>query len=140
MHCSCTAKGDLAPQDTGFFDTTETGELRSRLSSDTSSLQKLLTTDTVGAVRGLMMVTGGLSMMIAISPPLCAVAAVTFPAAVGLMRWAGGEVRVGGSAHVATHAHAHVRTTTLTAFPRMLGCFVLPLPTYPPPSPPRQAP
>lgn len=53
----------------------------------------LFISNLAGAARGMIMVGGGFCMMLSTSPSLCLVASLTFPAAVGLMRWAGGEVR-----------------------------------------------
>ncbi len=76
-----------------FFDTTRTGELISRLSADTASLQKVVTTHFTASVRGVLMVGGCLGMMTTISPSLCLVSAAAFPPAALLSRAAGARLK-----------------------------------------------
>ncbi len=85
--------GSLVRQQCAFFDTVKQGELLSRLASDTSSLQKLVASDAVGAARGALVVGGCVVMMLSTSPALCALSCVTFPAAILFARRQGERIR-----------------------------------------------
>ena len=79
--------------DLAFFDRERSGELQSRLSSDCSSLQKLVVADLVSALRASFLVVGSTAAMLSLSPSLFAVSATTFPAAVLVARAAGERIR-----------------------------------------------
>ena len=89
----CETFGSLLRQEVAFFDTTRQGELLSRLASDTASLQKLVVHDSVGALRGALVASGCIGMMAAISPPLCALSCLSFPAAILVARRQGEKMR-----------------------------------------------
>ena len=61
---------NILRQEQGFFDTTSTGELCSRLAADTSLLTKLLTSTSVDAARSGFMAVGAGSALVLISPSL----------------------------------------------------------------------
>lgn len=83
----------LLARDVAFFDSSRTGELLSRLSSDCSALQKLVVSDVVGAARGALVVVGSSTAMCLLSPPLFAVSVATFPAAVLFARRMGARTK-----------------------------------------------
>ena len=60
----------LIHREIGFFDRRRTGELMSRLSSDTTVLQNTVTVNLSMALRNLLVVLGGVAMMAFSSPPL----------------------------------------------------------------------
>lgn len=87
------AFASLLRHEVAYFDKLRTGELLSRLNSDCSSLQKLVATDAVGALRGALLVSGASLAMCATSPYLFAVSATTFPIAVLIARRMGDRMR-----------------------------------------------
>jgi ABC transporter fused permease/ATP-binding protein len=62
--------GRLLEQEVAFFDARRTGELVSRLASDTTVLQTAVTTNASMAARNLLLMVGGLTLMYLTSPPL----------------------------------------------------------------------
>ncbi len=60
----------LLSQEIGFFDTQKTGELSSRLSSDSAVLQNTVTASLSMVLRNLMIAVGALGMLFYISPKL----------------------------------------------------------------------
>ncbi|MDY7228803.1 ABC transporter ATP-binding protein [Hyalangium rubrum] len=60
----------LMDQEVGFFDQTSTGELGSRLISDTASLQSVLSSNISILLRNVVSVVGGAAFLIYTSPPL----------------------------------------------------------------------
>lgn len=83
----------LVLADSAFLDATATGELVSRLSSDTDAIRKVVTTHALAGLRSLLMIGGCAVLMLQISPPLCAVSFATFPAAMLLSRRTGRLIR-----------------------------------------------
>jgi ABC-type multidrug transport system fused ATPase/permease subunit len=77
----------LLRHDLGFFERGRTGELTSRLTSDCSSLQKLVVADAVSAARASLLLLGSTVGMLSLSPPLFAVSVTTFPLAVLTARY-----------------------------------------------------
>ncbi len=66
----------------GYFDVTQTGDIISRISYDIDTINATLSTDLVQIASSLVTVIGSLVMMLAISPKLCLVFAVTVPASI----------------------------------------------------------
>lgn len=83
----------LLRHDVAFFDRNRSGELQSRLTSDCSSLQKLVVNDTVAALRAVLLTTGSSLAMLSISPSLLGVSLLTFPPAVLIARRQGERMR-----------------------------------------------
>ncbi len=69
----------MALQDISFFDMSRTGDLLSRLSSDTEHIQRAVTVNISVAIRYLIQVIGGTILMIVISPKLTLVIIATVP-------------------------------------------------------------
>ena len=63
----------------GYFDTTPTGDIISRISYDIDTINATLSTDLVQIASSVVTVVGSLIMMIKISPTLCLIFAVTVP-------------------------------------------------------------
>ena len=63
----------------GYFDTTQTGDIISRISYDIDTINATLSTDLVQIASSVVTVIGSLVMMISISPKLCLIFAVTVP-------------------------------------------------------------
>jgi len=70
----------LVSQEIAFFDGQRTGDLTSRLGSDTSSLQGLLSSQLSMALRNGVQVVGGLALLVVTSPRLTAVMLLVVPA------------------------------------------------------------
>ncbi|MBQ4354326.1 MAG: ABC transporter ATP-binding protein [Clostridia bacterium] len=66
----------------GYFDTTQTGDIISRISYDIDTINATLSTDLVQIASSVVTVIGSLVMMLAISPKLCLIFAVTVPASI----------------------------------------------------------
>ena len=66
----------------GYFDRTQVGDIISRISYDIDTINATLSTDFVQICTSVITVVGALIMMIAISPPLCLIFAVTVPASI----------------------------------------------------------
>ena len=60
----------ILQQDVAWFDAQKTGDIINRLSADTVVLQKALTNNLSNGLRSLSMVTGGVGMVLWISPKL----------------------------------------------------------------------
>ena len=113
--------------DIGFFDRSRSGELQSRLTSDCTSLQKLVTSDAVGALRAAFLAVGCSAAMFSISPTLLVVSGLTFPPAVLLARRNGERMRarqrevqdlLGEAGAEADRALGNVRSVKLFAMDR----------------------
>ena len=63
----------------GFFETTRTGEVLSRLTTDTTLLQVVVGTSVPIALRNLLMVTGGTVMLVITSPKLTGLVLLVVP-------------------------------------------------------------
>jgi ATP-binding cassette subfamily B protein len=70
----------LVVQEVGFFDGQRTGDLTSRLASDTASLQGLLSSQLSMALRNGVQVVGGLALLVITSPKLTGVMLLVVPA------------------------------------------------------------
>jgi ABC transporter fused permease/ATP-binding protein len=70
----------LVVQEVGFFDGQRTGDLTSRLASDTASLQGLLSAQLSMALRNAVQVVGGLVLLVITSPKLTGVMLLVVPA------------------------------------------------------------
>jgi len=70
----------LVAQEIAFFDGQRTGDLTSRLASDTASLQSLLSSQLSMALRNGVQVVGGLALLVVTSPRLTAVMLLVVPA------------------------------------------------------------
>ncbi len=70
----------LIAQEVAFFDAQRTGDLTSRLSSDTASLQGLLSSQLSMALRNAVQVVGGLALLVVTSPKLTLVMLLVVPA------------------------------------------------------------
>lgn len=66
----------------GYFDRTQVGDIISRISYDIDTINATLSTDFVQICTSAITVFGSLGMMLAISPVLCLVFAVTVPASI----------------------------------------------------------
>ena len=109
----------LVSQEVAFFDGQRTGDLTSRLSSDTASLQGLLSSQLSLALRNGVQVVGGLVLLVITSPRLTAVMLAVVPAvALGAVYY-GRRIRslakkyqdaLADSGHVAEEALSAIRT------------------------------
>lgn len=70
----------LVAQEIAFFDGQRTGDLASRLGSDTASLQSLLSSHLSMALRNAVQVVGGLALLVITSPRLTGVMLLVVPA------------------------------------------------------------
>jgi len=83
----------LLSQDIGFFDTTKTGDITSRLSSDTTLVGDQVTYNVNVFLRSVVTAIGVLIFMTILSWQLTLLAFVSVPAIVVLSRWYGNFVR-----------------------------------------------
>ena len=65
--------------DSGFFETTRTGEVISRLTTDTTLLQSVVSATLPIAVRNLLLISGGVVMLLVTSPKLTALVLAGVP-------------------------------------------------------------
>ena len=112
--------GSIIKQEIGFFDTTQTGELTSRLTVDIDKLQNALSMNIAIMVRSLVVGVGGLVMILTLSPLLSGLVVLTLPLTLFLTKWLGKKLRtkarvlqdsVSGSLHTAQESIANVRIT-----------------------------
>ncbi len=66
----------------GYFDTSQTGDIISRISYDIDTINATLSTDLVQITSSVVTVIGAFIMMMTISPLLCLIFAVTVPASI----------------------------------------------------------
>ncbi len=85
--------GAILAQEIGFFDATKTGELTSRLASDTSVLQNTVTSNLSMALRFAIQAIGGVAVLFVTSPELATVMIIAVPTVVGLAVFYGRKVR-----------------------------------------------
>ena len=85
--------GAIIQQEIGFFDATKTGELTSRLTSDTQVLQSAVTSNLSMALRFGMQAIGGVIVLFFTSLELASIMIVAVPTVVGLARIYGRKVR-----------------------------------------------
>ncbi|MEE9302141.1 MAG: ABC transporter transmembrane domain-containing protein [Alphaproteobacteria bacterium] len=77
----------------GFFEITKTGEVLSRITTDTTLLQTVITSQASQALRNLLLLLGGFGMMAATSPKLTGMAALIVPVVVVPILLIGRQVR-----------------------------------------------
>ncbi|HET8723378.1 MAG TPA: ABC transporter transmembrane domain-containing protein, partial [Anaeromyxobacteraceae bacterium] len=109
----------LVVQEVGFFDGERTGDLTSRLASDTASLQGLLSSQLSMALRNGVQVVGGIALLLFTSWKLTGVMLLVVPAvALGAVFY-GRKIRalskryqdaLGDAGHVAEEALSSIRT------------------------------
>lgn len=80
-------------QSPGFFETTKTGEILSRLTTDTSLLQQVIGSSLSIALRNGFALVGGVSMLIITNPRLTGLVALVVPAVIVPIIWYGRKVR-----------------------------------------------
>nr|MDJ0841672.1 ABC transporter transmembrane domain-containing protein [Acidobacteriota bacterium] len=83
----------IMSQEIGFFDQRKTGELMSRLASDTTVLQNTVSTNISEGLRHLTMVIGGIALLFYSSPRLTMVMLVVVPPVVIAALWFGRIIR-----------------------------------------------
>lgn len=76
----------LASMPVGYFDTHQAGDIISRISYDTDTINASLSTDLVQVLASIITVVGSFGMMIAISPPLVSVFLITVPLSIFITR------------------------------------------------------
>jgi ATP-binding cassette subfamily B protein len=79
--------------DPAFFLMTRTGEVLSRLTTDIQIVENLLTTSISVSLRNLLMLVGGLSYMVVVSPRLTGLILITFPFVIAPLFLFGRQVR-----------------------------------------------
>jgi ATP-binding cassette subfamily B protein len=109
----------LVAQEIAFFDGQRTGDLTSRLGSDTASLQSLLSSQLSMALRNGVQVVGGLALLVFTSPRLTGVMLLVVPAvAIGAVVY-GRKIRalakryqdaLADAGHVAEESLSAIRT------------------------------
>lgn len=77
----------------GYFDTHQTGDVISRISYDIDTVNTSLANDLVQILTTLITVTGAFAMMVAISPRLVLIFAVTVPLSMALTKYITGKTR-----------------------------------------------
>ncbi len=77
----------------GFFETTKTGEILSRLTTDTTLLQSVIGSQVSSALRNLLMLLGGIVMLLITSPKLTALVLLLVPVVVLPILFLGRRVR-----------------------------------------------
>ena len=77
----------------GYFDTHPVGDILSRISYDTDTINTSLSTDVVHVFAGIITVIGSLAMMIYISPRLTLIFAITVPLTMVLVKLITGKTR-----------------------------------------------
>ncbi len=80
-------------QSPGFYETTKTGEILSRLTSDTTLLQTVVGSSLSIALRNVLSVIGGVAMMIITNVQLTGLVLLVVPAVVVPIIWYGRKVR-----------------------------------------------
>lgn len=78
----------------GFFEVTKTGEILSRLTTDTTLLQSIIGSSASMALRNVLMLAGGLVMMTITNPKLTALVLLVVPLVVVPILFIGRRVRV----------------------------------------------
>ncbi len=110
--------GSIIKQEIGFFDTTKTGELTSRLTVDIDLLKDALSMNIAIMVRSLIVGIGGFVMLFGLSPLLSALVVLTLPISLLLTKWLGKKVRsksmalqesLSTSVHTAQESFSNIR-------------------------------
>jgi len=83
----------LLSQDIGFFDVTKTGDITSRLSSDTTLVGDQITLNVNVFLRSLVQAVGVLGFMFVVSYQLSLLAFISVPVITVLSKWYGNYVR-----------------------------------------------
>ncbi len=105
-------------QEIGFFDTTKTGELTSRLTVDLDMLKDALSMNIAIMTRSFIVGIGGFVMIFGISPLLSVIVMFTLPITILLTKWLGRKVRLksmalqeslSGSLHTAQESFSNIR-------------------------------
>lgn len=78
----------------GFFEVTRTGEVTSRLTTDTSVIQAVIGTSVTQALRNLLMLIGGLVLLIVTNPRLTGLILIVVPLVVVPIILVGRRVRI----------------------------------------------
>lgn len=78
----------------GFFETTRTGEVISRLTTDTSIIQAVIGSSVTQALRNLLMLIGGIALLLVTNPKLTGLALIVVPLVVLPLVVFGRRVRV----------------------------------------------
>lgn len=77
----------------GYFDTHQTGDIISRISYDIDTVNTSLSNDLIQILTTIITVVGALAMMVAISPRLVLIFAVTVPLSIVLTKYITGKTR-----------------------------------------------
>lgn len=77
----------------GFYETTKTGEILSRLTTDTALLQQVIGTSFSIAIRNSFSLIGGIIMLVVTNAQLTALVALVVPAVIVPIGWYGRKVR-----------------------------------------------
>ena len=77
----------------GYFDTHQTGDIISRISYDIDTVNTSLSNDLIQILTTIITVVGALAMMVAISPQLVLIFAVTVPLSIILTKYITGKTR-----------------------------------------------
>jgi len=77
----------------GFFETTKTGEILSRLTTDTSLLQQVIGSSLSIALRNVVALVGGIAMLIITNAKLTGLVALVLPLVIVPIIWYGRRVR-----------------------------------------------
>jgi ATP-binding cassette subfamily B protein len=121
-------RGDLFAHltrlDASFFDAEKTGEIVSRLSTDTTQLKAAFGSSASIALRNLFMFVGAVAMMVATSPKLSAYVLVAIPIIILPLYAAGRSVRDRARAAQDTLAQATAFATESLASVRVMQAFL----------------
>lgn len=85
--------GHILKLSPGFYETTKTGEILSRLTTDTSLLQQVIGSSFSIAIRNVFALVGGIIMLIVTNAQLTALVALVVPAVIVPIGWYGRKVR-----------------------------------------------
>ncbi len=77
----------------GFFEVTRTGEVLSRLTTDTSVIQTVIGASVTQALRNVLLVVGGLALLVVTNPRLTGFILIVVPLVVVPIVWIGRRVR-----------------------------------------------
>ena len=83
----------LLSLDAAWFETHKTGEQVSRINTDTTVLQLVVTTNLPSAVRHFMMLLGGIAMLFVVSPAMTGLVLLAVPFVMGPVIYFGKKVR-----------------------------------------------
>jgi ATP-binding cassette, subfamily B, bacterial len=85
--------GHILKLSPGFYETTKTGEILSRLTTDTALLQQVIGTSFSIAIRNSFSLIGGIIMLMVTNAQLTALVALVVPAVIVPIGWYGRKVR-----------------------------------------------